>query len=144
VLTKVFKYISDNNQLEWKRSDMFADGIIGSRGYLDIRMCFDENMQGDVVIENVNPKNVLVDPDADQYDPDTWNEVITTKWLTVDEIALLYSKKDAEALKGRGESAFPYGYDSIDNFRDRFAGEHAYLGSMYGFEGDANVARASG
>lgn len=135
ILTKVFKQISDNNQLEWKRSDMFADGIIGSRGYLDIRMNFSENMQGDVVIDNVNPKNVLVDPDADQMDPDTWNEVLYTRWMTADEIELLYSKKDAKLLRGKGESAFPYGYDSIDNFRDRFAGEHAYLGSMYGFEG---------
>jgi uncharacterized protein YlxP (DUF503 family) len=79
VLTKVFKYVADNNQLEWKRSEMFADGIIGSRGYLDIRMNFDENMKGDIVMENVNPKNVLVDPDADQYDPDTWNEVIVRR-----------------------------------------------------------------
>jgi hypothetical protein len=141
VLTKVFKYISDRNQLDWKRSDMFADGIIGSRGYLDVRMSFNESLEGDVVIENVNPKNVLVDPDADQYDPDTWNEVLVTKWLTVDEIALLYSARDAELLKGKGESAFPYGYDSIDTFRDRFAGEHAWIGSMYGFEGEANVNR---
>lgn len=140
-LTKVFKYISDSNQLDWKRSDMFADGIIGSRGFLDIRMKFDENMNGDVVIENVNPKNVLIDPDADQYDPDTWNEVITTKWLTVDEINLLYSSGDASLLKGKGESAFPYGYDSIDTYRDRFAGEHAWIGSMYGFEGESNVNR---
>lgn len=141
VLTKVFKYISDRNQLDWKRSDMFADGIIGSRGYLDVRMSFSESLEGDVVIENVNPKNVLVDPDADQYDPDTWNEVIVTKWLTVDEIALLYSARDAKLLQGKGESAFPYGYDSIDTFRDRFAGEHAWIGSMYGFEGEANVNR---
>ncbi len=140
-LTKVFKQISDQNQLDWKRSDMFADGIIGSRGFLDVRMSFNESLQGDVVIENVNPKNVLIDPDADQYDPDTWNEVIYTRWLTVDEIALLYSAKDARLLKGKGESAFPYGYDSIDTFRDRFAGEHAYMGSMYGFEGDDNVGR---
>jgi hypothetical protein len=140
-ISKLFKQISDSNQLDWKRSDMFADGIIGSRGYLDIRMKFDESLQGDVVIDNVNPKNVLVDPDADQYDPDTWNEVMYTRWLTVDEIALLYSTKDAKLLKGKGESAFPYGYDSIDTYRDRFAGEHAYLGSMYGFEGEDNVNR---
>ncbi len=135
VLTKVFKYISDTNQLDWKRSEMFADGIIGSRGFLDVRMSFNESMQGDIVIENVNPKNVLVDPDADQYDPDTWNEVIYTRWMTADEISLVYSKKDAELLRGKGESAFPYGYDSIDSFRDRFAGQHAYMGSMYGMEG---------
>jgi hypothetical protein len=120
VLTKVFKHISDRNQLDWKRSDMFADGVITSRGFLDVRMEFDENMQGDVVIENINPKNVIVDPDAEQFDPDTWNEVFTTKWMTADDIVILYGKEDGEALRNREQSFFPYGYDSIQAGRDRF------------------------
>lgn len=119
-LTKVFKYISDNNQLDWKRSDMFTDGIITSRGFLDMRMGFDDSMQGDIVVENLNPKNVIVDPDADDYDPDTWNEVFVTKWMTADDICILYNKKDGELLRNREQSFFPYGYDSIDAHRDRF------------------------
>ena len=47
VLTKLFKHVSDRNQLDWKRSDMFADGAITSRGFLDMRMEFGENMQGE-------------------------------------------------------------------------------------------------
>ena len=64
ILTKVFKHISDSNQLDWKRSDMFADGIIGSRGFLDVRLGFDDSMRGEVQIENLNPKNVVIDGDA--------------------------------------------------------------------------------
>ena len=130
ILSKVFKYVSDSNQLDWKRSDMFADGIITSRGFLDMRMSFDESIQGDIVIDNINPKNVLIDPDADQYDPDTWNEVFTTKWLTVDDIELNYSKEDADMLRGRMTSNMPYGFDSIDFYRDRFGDRHnpQYLG----------------
>lgn len=120
VLTKVFKQISDNNQLDWKRSDMFADGIITSRGFLDVRIEYDDNMQGEVRIENFNPKNVLIDPDGDQYDPDTWNEVFTTKWMTPDDIAVLYNKKDAEELRNKTASFYTYGYDSIEFLRDRF------------------------
>ncbi len=120
ILTKVFMQISDNNQLDWKRSDMFADGVIGSRGFLDVRIAFDDSMQGEVKIENLNPKNVIVDPDADSYDPDDWNEVFTTKWVTADDIALLYNVDDADLLRGREQSWFPYGYDSIERHRDRF------------------------
>jgi hypothetical protein len=119
-LTKVYKQISDNNQLDWKRSDMFADGIIRSRGFLDVRLRFDDSMQGEVDIIHLNSKNVVVDPDADQYDPDTWSEVFITKWVTVDDIAVLFNQKDAELLRGRQQSFFPYGYDSIDATRDRF------------------------
>ena len=120
ILTKVFKQISDNNQLDWKRSDMFADGIITSRGFLDVRIGYGDSMQGEVVIDNLNPKNVIIDPDGEEYDPDSWSEVFTTKWVTADDIAILYNKEDAEYLRNREQSFFPYGYDSIQAYRDRF------------------------
>ena len=119
-LTKVFRQISDNNQLDWKRSDMFCDGIITSRGFLDVRLSFTDSMMGEVKIDHLNPKNVMIDPDAEEYDPDTWNDVFVTKWMTWQDIALLYSQEDAEHLKTRGTSFFPYGYDSIERERDRF------------------------
>lgn len=119
-LNKVFKQISDNNQLAWKRSDMFADGIITSRGFLDVRIEYGDSMTGEVRIDNLNPKNVIIDPDGEDYDPDTWSEAFTTKWLTADDIAVLYSAEDAELLRNREQSYFPYGYDSIQAFRDRF------------------------
>lgn len=133
VLTKVFKQISNDNQLDWRRSDMFADGIISSRGFLDVRMDFQTNPQGDVRITNLNPKNVIIDPDAEEYDPDTWNEVTTTKWVTADDIAILYSNADADILRYREQSYFPYGYDSIEATRDRFAD----ILSLPGYAGDA-------
>lgn len=120
VLNKVYKQIMDNNQMAWKRSDMFADGIITSRGFLDVRIDYNDSMEGEVRIENMNPKNVIIDPDGEDYDPDTWGEVFTTKWVTADDIAVLYSPEDAELLRNREQSYFPYGYDSIQAFRDRF------------------------
>ena len=46
-LNKVWMQISQNNQLPWARSDVFADGIIRSRGFYDVRLNFDDQMQGD-------------------------------------------------------------------------------------------------
>ncbi|WP_025915509.1 hypothetical protein [Herminiimonas sp. CN] len=129
ILTKVFKQISDNNQLDWRRSDMFADGIITSRGFLDVRMDFGDAMQGEVRIENINPKNVLIDNDAEEHDPDSWNEVFVTKWMTADDIAVLYSKTDADLLRNRDGSYFPYGYDAIDTERDRFGNKVSLVGN---------------
>lgn len=119
-LSKVFSQVSDNNQLEWARSDMFADGIITSRGFLDVRLDFSDSLRGEVRIEQLNPKNVLVDPDAEEYDPDAWGDVFVTKWMSPDMIEALYNKQDAEALRGTQESFWPYGYDSLDRDRDRF------------------------
>ena len=119
-LTKVFMQISDNNQLSWVRSDVFADGLIGSRGFFDVRLDATDSLRGEVRIEQLNPKNVLIDSDADEYDPDKWGDVIVTKWMSIDQIELLYGKKNADLLRGRQESYFPYGYDAIDRERDRF------------------------
>ena len=119
-LTKVFMQIGDNNQLNWVRSDVFADGIVGSRGFFDVRLDFTDSLRGEVRIEQLNPKNVLIDADADDYDPDKWGDVIITKWMSPDQIEMLYSSADAELLRGRQDSYFPYGYDSIDRDRDRF------------------------
>jgi hypothetical protein len=120
VLTKVFKQISDNNQLDWKRSDMFADGIITQPRVPGRAHRLQRLMQGEVRIENLNPKNVVIDPDAEDYDPDTWSDVSITKWMTADDIAVLYNKEDAELPAQPRAELFPYGYDSIQTFRDRF------------------------
>ena len=139
-LQKVWMEIARRNQLQWLRSDIFADGIIRSRGFYDVRMDFNENMRGNVVIKNINSKNVVVDSDAEEYDPDEWNDVFITKWLTYQDIAVLYNQSDADYLKDREESLFPYAYDSIERVRDRFAGSNL-AGSYYGIQDTAHVRR---
>lgn len=142
LLTKLYKYISQDNNLDWVRSDVFADGIITSRGFFDVRMEFDDNLSGDVKIARLNPKNVLIDPDAEEYDPDTWNDVMITKWLTADEIAVLYNEDDAEHLRNRAGSFFPYGYDSIDFMRDRFGSRDASRTFYLGVTDESSVQRS--
>jgi hypothetical protein len=123
-LTKLYSYISDQNQLDWVRSDVFQDGMVHSRGYFDVRIGYDDALYGEVRIERLNPKNVIPDPDASEYDPDTWGDVIVTKWVTAQDIELLYSKKDAEYLRHNEET--PYGFDSIDVVRNTFGGDETY------------------
>lgn len=130
VLTKLFRFISDQNQLNWVRSEIFADGSVTSRGYYDVRLDFDKNASGDVKISKLNPKNVLPDPDASEYDPESWNDVIVTSWMTADEIGMYYNKSDAEALKVRSESAWIYGFDSLDDGMDRFGGSTAIIANL--------------
>ena len=119
-LNKVYKQVQDVNQAAWLRSQMFTDGIITSRGFMDIRIDKKQNRNGEIVYTNLNPKNVLIDPDADEYDPDAWADVIVSKWYTADDIAVLFNKKDADLLRNR-DSFFPYGFDSIEYVRDRFS-----------------------
>lgn len=125
VLTKVMKQIADNNMLTRLRSSMFLDGQVTNRGFLDLRVAFDDNMQGEAKITLLNPKNVVIDSDAETYDPDGWNDVTISKWQTYNDIAVLYSKGKADKLENR-DNSFTYGQDAIDYVRDRFGNKEGF------------------
>jgi hypothetical protein len=140
-LTKVWLQISANNQLPWVRSDVFADGIIRSRGFYDVRLSFTDSMTGEIAISQMNSKNVVIDPDAEEYDPDFWSDVMVTKWLTYQDIVTLYNKEDAEYLKLHSSGNYTQDYDTAEQMRDRFAGPYLQ-GMYYGGAGDtAEVER---
>jgi hypothetical protein len=140
-LTKVWTQISRNNQLPWVRSEVYCDGLTRSRGFFDVRLDFNDALMGEVRITQLNSKNVLIDPDADDYDPDTWNDVFITKWMTWQDIAVLYNESDAEHLRLKEGSGFAGEYDAIEHARDRFAGLTPF--SWFSGEGDSlDIARA--
>lgn len=122
-LNRLWAHDADANQLPWVRSDVFADGVITSRGFYDVRPSFKNNLRGEVEIAKLNPKNVLIDPDAEDYDPDLWEDVIVTKWQSPISIEVNYGKEFAKELEARSMSTYMYGFDSIERKRDRFAVE---------------------
>lgn len=119
-LNKVFKHISQGNDLTWLRTDVFEDGNITGRGFYEVRLDFEENLFGEVKITALNSKDVLVDPDATQYDPRSWNDVIISNWKTPMEVELLYGKDVADKLRTR-LGAMEMGHALDDQYRDRFS-----------------------
>lgn len=120
-LAKVYLQIMNNHSFDFMESSMFDDGIIRSRGFIDAGISFDRNMRGNVKLRLWNPDNVLIDPDAEHYDPDEWGEVFKTKWMTLGQIEATYGKKAKNKLKDRNASSFPMGYDSIDDGKNTFS-----------------------
>ena len=120
--------------------DAYTGSGITSRGYIDVRLNFERSLTGDVEYTNMNPRCVIPDPDASEYDPDKWKDIFITRWLTVDDIAHLYNKADAEALRGRGAAQWVYGFDSVDMIRDRFGGPGPSMGVVT--DEDAKVSRS--
>ena len=120
ILNKLFIQIGDNNQLDWLESQVFADGIIQERGYFDVRIDFDDHVEGEIRIESKDPLDILIDPDAKNYDPKTWNEFFETRWLSIDEIAMNYGQDKADRLKSIGMNGQRYSKDSIEVIDNRF------------------------
>jgi hypothetical protein len=128
-LSKVVRQISDNNDYRWLESQVFADGLIEQRGYFEMRMNFDDSMLGEIRISHLDPRDVIPDPDAKHYDPDKWDRVTVTRWMTLDEIEALYGKKKRSALESAmgGLGQFDFGADGHEAKRNTFAGEDDLL-----------------
>lgn len=135
-LSQLMMAIQDGNDFESVEKSVFEDGIITDRGYFDVRMDFSENLMGEVKITSLDPLDVLLDPHAKEYDPDTWAEVATSRWMTILEVEDLYGKEKAEQLKygiGNGGS---FGIDSVELMQKEqsFGGDEAM-----GYNPDAEV-----
>ena len=137
-LTKLYMQIADSNKLDWVEQQVFSDGLImDGRGYFDVRMDFSDHVEGEIRITAKDPLDVLIDPDAKDYDPKMWNEVFETKWMTLDEIEELYGKKKAEDLRFIAENGNSFGRDSVEYEENRYGDLDAtadYLGA--GIPGD--------
>lgn len=122
-LQKVFIQIGNANNQHYIESEVFADGVITSRGFFDARMDFNSNIFGEVDVSLLNPRNVVIDPDAEEYDPDMWKDCIISKWLSLNDIKMLYGDRAAQELGAKSSSDRYIGYDFMDSRPDTFGGE---------------------
>jgi hypothetical protein len=122
VLTKVYRSILRSQEYQVKEAEVFDSGIIRGRGFFDVRLNFDDQMRGEVKSRSVNSKNVIIDPDAWEYDPDTWKEVFYTQWMTANEIKTQFNHADGAALEQTDPRSFRFGIDSTDSLMNTFGG----------------------
>ena len=113
--------IADNNKLDWIEQQVFADGLImDGRGYFDVRMDFSDHVEGEVRIKSLDPLDVVIDPDAKDYDPKTWNEFFYTRWMTLDDIEEMYGQEQADRLRFIAENGNSFGRDSVEYSETRY------------------------
>lgn len=131
VLNKLTMQILHANRFKYLEMQVAADGLIQDRGFFDLRMDFTEHMQGEVSIKSLDPGCVVLDPDANEYDPSTWNEVTTTRWMSLEEIEGTYGKDKADSLKSRAQAGDCYRYDSVRYEEDNTFGKEGTHNFVY-------------
>lgn len=143
VLSKVVKQVADNTALHWLETQVFSDGLIQQRGYYDIRISYRDSMLGEISITDLDPLDVIPDPDAKNYDPDRWQDVIITRWLTLDEIEEQYGKAARDKCESDNQEDQDFGDDEADEERSKFGNEDTggteYLGSVTLSDGSKRV-----
>ena len=145
-LTKLYMQIADNNKLDWIEQQVFADGLImDGRGYFDVRMDFSDHVEGEVRIKALDPLDVVIDPDAKDYDPKTWNEIFYTRWMTLDDIEEMYGQEQADRLRFIAENGNSFGRDSVEYSETRYGDTDDVddlLGPSYGSEDEYRTVKA--
>lgn len=142
--SKVLMKVKDDLRYGYYESEMFADGLIQQRGYLDLRVYYDENINGEPGLFLYDPMDVIPDPDAKSYDPDDWADVIVTRWLTGDEIEGDYGpdkRAEVEAQYGVGVGEEDFGDSLNEEARNRFGDEMTESGGADAMESLAGIPR---
>jgi hypothetical protein len=124
--------VLDNNSYEFVEKEVFEDGVVIDRGYFDVRMGFEDNLMGDVRINVQDPYEVLPDPDAKSYDPSGWNSVITTQWMTLDDVEAHYGKDKRREVESVGITRHTFGEDSV-----RYEGTRTFGDDDFGWQVEA-------
>lgn len=130
VLSKVAMQVCDKNDYRHKESQVTGDGFIQQRGYFELGVSYDDNLFGSIYVDTLDPLDVLPDPDAKEYDPDTWQDVIVTRWLTLDEIESLYGRKarrrvETQVVDAADSGDVDFGEQEIDGIsRNKFGSEN--------------------
>lgn len=125
-LSRLVEQILDHNSYEFVEKEVFEDGIIVDRGYFDIRLDFTDNIMGDIKIRDYDPYEVLPDPDAKTYNPEGWNSVITTRWMTLDDIEAHYGKDKRDEVNAHAITYNTFGEDSVRYDGKRTFGDQAF------------------
>jgi hypothetical protein len=126
-LTKVAMYVVDENKYPWIESSVFEDGLIQQRGYFDIRIDFDKNMAGNIKITDLDPMDVIPDPDAKSYDPDNWLDVTVTRWITMDDVKTLYGLAKWREVYGYTQADPDFGAEGYGVTRNKFGDRNTYM-----------------
>lgn len=134
-LQKVIKQVADNTKLHWVETEVFGDGMIKGRGYFDIRMSFDSNAMGEIAITSLDGEDVLPDPDAREYDPDTWADVTINRYYTLDQIEQQFGKNARMAVESFGNPDIrttdqDATYQDRSRFGDQDAGNFSYYSEL--------------
>jgi hypothetical protein len=112
LLSDIFLFIRQSNDLEFEERDMADDGFTCGMGVLDVDVTFDDMAMPFIKIRHEDPLVVFPDPDSRTYD---WNEdakfIARANWQKLDDVIEQYPQAEL-GLKGVMGSAMSLGDDS--------------------------------
>ena len=115
-ITKTAKQVFQNNAFHELETDVFEDGMIGSRGFFEWEVEWEApNVPGDIKASKKDPRTIVIDPDAHTYEPEGWRDVTEARYLSYNEIERIFGRGKAKELEHKqlGNDHDTLGWESI-------------------------------
>ena len=90
IMTSLVKYVLDENLAPWELTRKSNDVYVCGRGWVRSDISHDENINGDVLIERLNPFSVFWDTMSDKWSGQDMRWAQYGPWLTEDEAKELW------------------------------------------------------
>lgn len=120
VWTEVVRDIQEKGDIDWNKSDAFLDMLKGGRGFLHLRISYDDVPSGEVKSTVVPPWEIRIDPTAKSYDLADARYVIWTKQVSLEELLVLWPEKADELLRAQtlaaGKTSVQHDFASLDDY----------------------------
>lgn len=100
ILNKVSAHIDYANDAAYVDDQVRLSALLGGRGYWEVRMDFDDNLQGNVVRTFRRPQNVILDADIDSPDPAKWDRVMTTDVVSLNDLSSMFGARKVKDIRG--------------------------------------------
>ena len=97
-LTRIYKVVSEVNQLPYIDTEVFMDGIMTGRAFYDSRLSFDKSDLGEIEVKAKDPFSIKIDPEGEDYDLSTHSFIMEDRWVNLDEVEFTYGKRAAQLL----------------------------------------------
>jgi hypothetical protein len=101
LLSDVFKNEAGRMDLTAADMEVFSDGMVGGRGYWDMRLDFEDNDLGETKVSAVDPFSVFIDPDHQDYDLTKSSHLTVSRWTSLDEVVHNYGMAAYNELKNK-------------------------------------------
>jgi len=118
VLSDLFLFIRQNNDLEYEEKEQAEDGFTAGFGVLKASVTYDDSFQPNIELKQVDSFTVLPDPYSRRYD---WNQdanfICEAAWVDIEDACELYPDKKRQIKQIADSSATAGQLSQADRIR---------------------------
>lgn len=128
IWSEVARIVQENGDIDFHKSDAFADMAKGGRGFLELRFDYESNPAGEVVGSRVLPWELRIDPTSNDYDLKDARYVLRAKDVSYEVLLTLWPDKSEEILAAQSDALSLHESGGIADREDKYnnALSHGY------------------